>query len=182
MVQQLLLSSMKSAVDILCDDAPENDYLKFYSTPKILLIAGYKLDALSAVSLYGPKERYSEVAVLDMICDGRTNYFEYSDSILACCPCVDAAFRSKCLEELRTGAFRCLLCSANHEWLCIPAWDEEFKETGNGFVRAGGERRDGKRVGGNIVLVEEWVDSIREEWGIEKPIVDAKAKEDMQAL
>ena len=182
MAQQVLLSSIKSALDILSDDDPENDYLGYSYMSKILLVAGYKLDALSAMSLYGPKERYSETAVLNLICDGCTERFEYSDSIWACCNCVDVAFHRKCLERLQNGTLRCLLCSSNHEWLCVPSWDEEFKQTGKGFVRMGGELQDGKRVGGDIVPVEEWVDSIREKWGIEKPRVDAKAKEIMQVL
>ncbi|MCJ1334433.1 hypothetical protein MMC10_011143 [Thelotrema lepadinum] len=182
MAQQVLLSSMKSALDILSDDDPENDFLGYFAMAQVLLIAGYKVDALSAASISGPEERYKETLEIDLQCDGCGDCIKSSDCYWQCCVCVNVGFDRKCIEKLQTGTLRCLLCSPNHEWLYVPSLDEGFKDAGKGYARMGGELQDGRRVGGDIVLVEEWVDSIREKWGIKKPEVDAKAEEIIQAL
>lgn len=60
------------------------------------------------------------------------------------------------------------MCAADHEWLLVPSWLDEYEATGKGRVRVGGAMEDGKRIGGEIVSIEEWLDMIREQWGIKR--------------
>lgn len=60
------------------------------------------------------------------------------------------------------------MCAADHGWLLVPSWVDEYKATGKGRVRIGGVIADGKRIGGEIILIEEWLDTIRERWGIKR--------------
>ena len=48
---------------------------------------------------------------------------------------------------------------------------DEYCATGTGCVRVGGELKDGKRVEGRIVTVKEWLDMIRQMWGIKQPVL-----------
>ena len=181
MARQLLLSNMITALNTLSDDDPENDWIAFADMFSILLLTGSKLDALSAMSLRGPKGRYNEQLELTMFCDGCKAYFQFSDTVWHCCLCDDVGFHRECLDKLRDGTLRRSVCSLHHEWLNSFSWEDDFKETGVGKVRMGGELQDGKRVGGRIVPIEEWLDSVREKWGIEKPKADAKVEEVVKA-
>ena len=60
------------------------------------------------------------------------------------------------------------MCAADHEWLLVPSWVDEYKVTGKGRVRIGGVIEDGQRIGGEIVSIEKWLDTIREQWGIKR--------------
>lgn len=103
-------------------------------------------------------------------CDGRCNKpWTYADSIWFCKVCDDVQFDDECLEKLRKGTLTRFVCSPDHEWLRVSSWTDEYRATGKGRVRTGGELQDGKRVGGEIVAVDVWLDTIREKWGIEKP-------------
>ncbi|KAL9082575.1 MAG: hypothetical protein Q9165_008855 [Trypethelium subeluteriae] len=104
-------------------------------------------------------------------CDGRCqNSWTYQDSIWFCKVCDDVQFDDQCLQKLQNGTLERFVCSRDHSWLRVPSWVEEFETTGKGRVRTGGELKDGKRVGGQIVPVVQWEDAIREKWGIEKPL------------
>ena len=181
MARDLLQKAMKDAFAILGDDDPSNDWWGYAYMFQILLFAGEKLDALSAMTLYGPKGRYTVDYEMSMTCDGCKNRFQSSESTWQCCFCDDIAFHRECLDKLQNGTLRRPVCSPNHDWLFVPSWEDEFKETGKGRVRMGGELVDGKRVGGQIVPVEEWLDTVRNKWSIGKPEMEAIAKEVVQA-
>ena len=79
-------------------------------------------------------------------------------------------FCPNCLAQLRTGKLKRYVCNANHDWLHVPKWDDEqYRKVGKGRVKIGGEFRDGARVGGEIVTIEEWLDLVRDDCGIPKP-------------
>jgi len=67
------------------------------------------------------------------------------------------------------------VCGKDHEWLHVPKWsDKEY--FGKDHVKTGGEMRDGKRVGGDVIAVEAWLDTLRKEWGISKPDKPSEAQ------
>ena len=178
--QELLLNDMKSGIDILSDDDPENDFMGYGIIANVLMHTGDDLNALSAWSLYGPSERYKEADRIDSekrdaeplgyTCDGGCNVtLTYADSVWFCKMCDDVQFDDKCLKRLQQGTLARFVCSPDHEWQLVPSWVDEFQATGKGRVRVEGELQDGKRVGGRIVPAEEWLDMIREKWGINKP-------------
>ena len=121
-------------------------------------------------------------------CDGQCNKrLTWATHLWKCKVCDDVDFEDECLEKLKSGTLTRFVCSKffipfmklmtlcssilgpDHEWLYVPSWVEEYRVTGKGRVRVGGELVDGKRVGGEIIPVAEFLDMIREKWGIEKP-------------
>ena len=103
-------------------------------------------------------------------CDGQCNKsLTWASHLWKCKVCDDVDFEDECLEKLKLGQLTRYVCSPDHEWLYVPSWVEEYQVTGKGRVRVGGELVDGRRVGGQIVPVSEFLDMIREKWGIEKP-------------
>lgn len=105
-------------------------------------------------------------------CDGRcgTRWF-YADDIYSCKYCPDVQFDKPCLDKLRAGTLNRHVCGADHEFLHVPKWsDEAFREVGYGNVKVGGEMVDGIRVGGEVVEIEQWLDRLREEWEVSKPV------------
>ena len=196
----LLLNEIKYALDVLSDDDLQNDHYGFRALFDALVHTGDDLNALSAWSLRGPPERYSEIdsilkeatknvaavrpiapqnervvamvgnGYVSLMCNGGCNVdWTYADSVWHCKFCHDVDFDDACLAKVKNGTLPRLECGPDHEWLRLPSLLEEFRETGKNRVRVGGELVDGRRVGGRIVPVEEWLDMIREEWGIEKP-------------
>ena len=102
-------------------------------------------------------------------CDGRCNKsLTWASSLWKCKVCDDVDFEDECLERLKKGTLTRFVCSPDHDWLYVPSWVDEYRATGVGRVRIGGELVDGKRSGGRIVSVEEWLDTIRKKWNIEK--------------
>lgn len=89
--------------------------------------------------------------------------FTSRDSIWWCKICVDTGFDGDCLAKVRNGTLKTSICSPDHEWLCFSSLVDEFRVTAQGSVRVGGELQDGKRIGGEIVTIEAWLDSIREQ-------------------
>lgn len=204
--QKLLMNDLKTGLDLLSDDDPENDYMGYAAIAKILMRTGDDLNALSAWSLYGPYERRNEYIaqgtqdgmdvdsqskaspltensidkVSSRYCDGRCSgyKFRWGESVWMCKVCEDIDFNDECLEKLRKGTLAHFVCSPDHEWLLVPSWADEYRATGKGRVRMGGELIDGKRVGGQIVPVEEWLDTVREKWGINKPALDVQTDHD----
>lgn len=176
--QDLLMSDMKDGMAFLSDDDPKNDFMGYEIIAQILLHTGDDLNALSAWSLYGPSERYeNDEHELEYSCDGRCNKpWTFADSVWFCKVCDDVQFDDECLEKLRKGNLKRDVCSPDHEWLRVPSWVDEYEATGKGRVRVGGELQEGKRVGGQIVAVEEWLDTVRDKWGIEKPAPEIKAE------
>ncbi|KAL9113305.1 MAG: hypothetical protein Q9227_002640 [Pyrenula ochraceoflavens] len=190
--KKLLLNDMKSGLDYLSDEDPENDYLGYELIANTLMHAGDDLNALSAWSLYWPK-RYSHTdkgeakagesaseeerkaaeekdMAFPRVCDGSCKVsWTYADSIWFCKVCDDVQFDDACLEKLKSGTLQKVVCNPEHTFLKVPSWTEELKATGKDRVRVGGEMVDGKREGGQILPVDEWLDGVRKLWGIEKP-------------
>lgn len=201
-MRNLLLKDMKNGFDLLSDDDPENDYMGYATIGKIMMSTGDDLNALSAWSLWGPDERRREYLpegtrdgkevdsqsndtspsengierFSPIHCDGHCSgwHFRWGDTFWMCKLCDDVAFNDECLDKLRKGTLARFVCSPDHDWLLIPSWADEYRATGKGRVRMGGELIDGKRVGGQIVPVEEWLDTVREKWGIDKPVLTAQ--------
>jgi tetratricopeptide (TPR) repeat protein len=109
---------------------------------------------------------------LTYVCDGRCDStWSYANDMYICRYCPDTQFTSDCLEKLKSNKLQRFICDPNHSWLHVPVWsDKEALEVGKGNVRVYGELVDGKRVGGKIVDVHEWLDEIREKWGIPKKL------------
>ena len=108
-------------------------------------------------------------------CDGRCDHeWTYANDMYCCRYCPDTQFNHDCLEKLKSDTLLPYTCSPNHSWLHVPAWsDKEALAVGKGNVRVGGTLVDGKRVGGEVVKVGDWLDGIREAWGIPKTTVEA---------
>jgi tetratricopeptide (TPR) repeat protein len=103
-------------------------------------------------------------------CDGRCgkNWY-YADDFYCCKICSDVQLCSDCLPDLKAGKLKRFVCHPGHEWLHVPKWDdEEFKEVKSGMVKVGGTIENGKRIGGIIVPVEEWMNMLRDDWGISR--------------
>ncbi|KAL9102531.1 MAG: hypothetical protein Q9163_002340 [Psora crenata] len=167
--QKLLTNAMNDGLLYLSDEDSQNDFMGYETMANVFMHAGDDLNALSALSLCGPTERYHENYTLGIWCDGCHKELRFPDTIWFCKLCDDVAFDDECLEKLKLGTLEPFVCGANHEWLRGPSWNEEFKATGKECVRVGGELRNGKRVGGEVIKIEEWLDVVREKWGIEKP-------------
>ncbi|KAK5048582.1 hypothetical protein LTR84_005673 [Exophiala bonariae] len=261
--RDLLFDDMKTALDLLSDDDPDNDYIGYLWMAELLLHAGDELNSLSAFSLHvpedvdrvgmvtsqddtkpsddndksgdatcndedhgegevtdndAPEDGADEEAIDDVSqksgeppstsssrpntpaandavprieipettivaptpqvrlgkatnnCDGRCGTsWTYADDFYVCKICSDVQFDLGCLNKLRAGKLKAVVCSPNHDWLHIPPFsDEEYHKVGKGNVRMGGTFIDGARQGGEIVPVAVWVDAIRAQWGILK--------------
>ena len=168
-VKTLLSGEMRSGFDLLSDDDNTNDHEGFSTMALVLTHAGDDLNAMSAWSLIGPPERYDGFGQYLGPCDCHTcGTSTASNSYWVCKICPDVFYHDQCLQKLKKGTLDTFICSPDHDWLWIPSIEEDFRETGKGYVRIGGEIRDGKREGGRILPVKEWLDTIREDWGIEK--------------
>ena len=193
--RELFLNDIRDAFSYLSDDYPENDYQGYYLFADVLMHYGDYLNALSAWSLLGPRERFPQevggpkaAAVngetlanrVDSVpkmgdlcnsCDGGCDkQWTFADNMWCCKFCHDVQFDDRCLKLLQEGKLERYICSPDHDWLHVPAWsDKEYGEIGERRVKIGGELVDGKRVGGRVVEVSEWLDILRDEWGIPKP-------------
>lgn len=107
---------------------------------------------------------------LSYSCDGRCDSsWSYANDMYICRYCPDTQFTGDCLEKLKSNKLQRFICHPDHSWLHVPVWsDKEALEVGKGNVRVHGELVDGKRVGGKIVDRHEWLDEIREKWGVPK--------------
>lgn len=105
-------------------------------------------------------------------CDGRCNTrWFYANDIYSCKHCPDVQFDKACLDKLRAGTLNRHVCDADHEFLHVPKWsDEAFGEVGFWNVKVGGKMVDEVRVGGEVVEITQWLDGLREEWGVSKPL------------
>lgn len=96
---------------------------------------------------------------LSNYCDGYCGHvWTFSDDIYACKDCVDIQFEPGCLEKLRNGTLERKVCGRGHEFLHVPKWDDdEHAKIPEGQVKVGGE----------LVAVKDWLNTIRREWGFE---------------
>ena len=168
--QKLLRDDMKAGLDILSDDDPDNDIIGYYRIANVLMHTGDDLNAMSAWSLYGSWEHHNEEFSMPLYCDGCSKIIVWADSICACKICADVQFHDECLKRLQRGTLGRFVCSSDHEWLHVQSWVDERKSTGKGHVRIGGELRDGKQIGGDIVPAETWLTMIKEKWKFENQL------------
>ncbi|KAI4198227.1 MAG: hypothetical protein LQ350_005389 [Teloschistes chrysophthalmus] len=177
--RQLLLNQMKSGIDLLSDDDPESDWVGYRTIAQVLLHMEDDLNALSARFLWGISRRsLAKGGACPIYCDGRCNKLvSWMDSLWFCKICEDVQFHDECLTKLRESTLTRYICSPDHEWLYVPPSVEEGKAIGEGNVRVGGELQDGKRLGGQIVAIKEWLDAIKQDWGIEKSAADVQIEE-----
>jgi tetratricopeptide (TPR) repeat protein len=171
--KSILREDMRDTVKLLFDEDPHNDHLAYYVIASICLHMKYDQDALSAFYLRASK--YD-----GWVCDGICSNHRITGRSWFCNICIDIAFDQDCFEKLTTGNLGKYICSRNHEWLCVPRWEEEYRELGAGKVRAGGDIVDGKRVGGEIVTVEKWIDALKKTWGIEDAETEKTNDETME--
>jgi hypothetical protein len=248
--RDLLLNDMKTALDLLSDDDPDNDFQGYVAIAEAALHAGDDLNALTAWSLLLPDDvdedehpaeddevehsddededehpdnedegehpddedevehaddsssassgcsssstaNIPEVAVvipkldipetngvnlksklrtgkLGNVCDGGCGtVWPYADDFYSCKVCCDVQFESRCLNKLREGTLKRVICSPEHDWLHIPPFsDEEYHRVGKGNVLMGGTLVNGARQGGDIVPISDWLDTLRHQWGI----------------
>lgn len=104
---------------------------------------------------------------LTYFCDGHCDTtWSYANDMYICRYCPDTQFTGDCLEKLKSNKLERYICHPDHSWLHVPLWsDEEALKAGKGRVRVRGALIDGKRIGGEIVDIKDWVDELRKEWG-----------------
>lgn len=97
--------------------------------------------------------------MLGQYCDGFCGHtWSYADDIYACKDCIDIQFESGCLEKLRNGTLERKVCGKDHEFLHVPKWDEdEHAKIPEGEMKVGGE----------LVPVKDWLNTIRRQWGFD---------------
>ena len=112
-------------------------------------------------------------------CDGRCDHsWNYADDMYVCRYCDDTQFNEICWKKVKENKLERYICHPGHSWLHVPPWrDEDALEVGKGKVRVGGELVNGKRVGGEVVDISEWLDGIRVTWELPKrePVVELDA-------
>lgn len=105
---------------------------------------------------------------LSNFCDGRCGIlWHYADDFYCCKICPDVQFCIDCLGKLKAGTLQRYICKSGHDWLRVPKWnDDEFKEVREKRVKIGGELKGDTRVGFKTVAVEDWLNILRDDWGI----------------
>jgi tetratricopeptide (TPR) repeat protein len=109
------------------------------------------------------------------LCDGHCEprRWDFDNPGYACKYCHDRGFCSECLAKLKKGeqqfcasSLDGLVCRKNHDWLYLPKWDKEsFLRALAGNVQIGGRIEQGIRVGGETVTIEEWLETLKKNWG-----------------
>ncbi len=109
-------------------------------------------------------------------CDGLCGKrWKYADDIYCCKFCPDLQFCTDCRDKQEAGKLQRFICSPKHDWLHVPKWDdEEYAKVGRGKVKVGGEWDGQGRVGGEVVTIDAWLNSLRDQWGIPRPVADEK--------
>ncbi|OQV03546.1 hypothetical protein CLAIMM_08579 [Cladophialophora immunda] len=177
--RKVLQNDMRDALLLLSDDDPDNDWQGYIAMAEVSMHAGDDLNALSAWSLLAPKEVNEESAgdaTTDrgdtiFSCDGNCGRrWSHADDMYMCKICPDVELDAGCLEKLKTGTLNRYICDASHDWLHVPSWPyDNYRVADKGKVVVGGEMADGRRVGGEKVPVNVWIQGIYEQWGIPKP-------------
>ncbi|KAE9369344.1 hypothetical protein N431DRAFT_380216 [Stipitochalara longipes BDJ] len=107
---------------------------------------------------------------LDLSCDGKCGLqWSYADDLYSCKSCPDVQFCKDCRDKLKAGKLQMFICSADHDWLHVPKWDdEEYAKVGRGKVKIGGTWDGERRIGGETVSIEAWLDLLKDQWGVAK--------------
>ncbi|EXJ54057.1 hypothetical protein A1O7_09394 [Cladophialophora yegresii CBS 114405] len=103
-------------------------------------------------------------------CDGFCEHnWWYANDLYVCRYCPDTQFTEDCVQKLKANKLERYICDPGHSWLHVPKWsDQDALEVGQGKVRAHGQLVDGKRVGGDIVEIQQWLNEIRGIWRLPK--------------
>ncbi|KAJ5719872.1 hypothetical protein N7493_006750 [Penicillium malachiteum] len=173
-VKNLMRSNIKVSLDFFLDDDPLNDWQGYNSLAMYLMFAGQDEDALAAWSLViptndldsatettdGEKEKPELEGPLPDVCDGDCGKnWTFSDDFYVCKVCCYLSYDLGCLERVRDGSLTVGVCKKEHEMLHVPPYDKARNDSigiGSGKVRVGEE----------IVLVDDWLQRIRNEWDI----------------
>ena len=172
-----LLKELKEGLDWLSDDEDWNDNPGYFRLGDVFAHTGDDLDALSALSMLRPKDAGTRHLNKSPEAKGRADFYFYCDGMCGetwqyaddcyCCKLCSSQLCNKCLAEVKGRTIRRFVCSADHEWLHIPPWDDnEYLKVGPKNVLIGGELVNGARVGGRVVSLEEWLNIIRDDWNI----------------
>jgi tetratricopeptide (TPR) repeat protein len=90
-------------------------------------------------------------------CDGHCGHgWTYADDIYACKDCMDTQFDARYIAKLKAGTLGWKGCHPNHDFLHIPKWDDNKSISPNRIM-----------VGGEEMLIQDWLNRIRKEWGFE---------------
>ena len=175
--RRALLKKIRDALDWLSDDEEWNDDNGYFILGDVFTHTGDDLDALSAWSMLRPKDAGIRHLNKSPEAKGRADWYiscdgmcgatwQYADDF-HCCKLCSSQLCNGCLAKIKDGTIRRFVCSADHEWLHIPPWDDnEYLKVGPKNVLIGGELVNGARVGGRVVSLEEWLNIIRDDWNI----------------
>ncbi len=109
-------------------------------------------------------------------CDGFCGHiWWFADDMYICRYCQDLQFCASCVQKLKANKLERYICHPEHSLLHVQAWsDAEALEVGRGNIRVHGQLVDGKRVGGDVVEIGQWLDELREVWEIPKsePVIE----------
>lgn len=164
-----LRSEVKHNMDILSDDDPLNDWQGYHTLARCFMFAGQDADSLAAWSLITPlhdrevqadsAEAKANEGPLNDVCDGDCEtQWTFADDIYMCRECDYMQFDLRCLDKLREGTLGKRICGKDHSMLHVPAYDIARQEkVGEGNVL----------VDEKIIPVSEWLQSIRQKWGLE---------------
>jgi hypothetical protein len=105
------------------------------------------------------KTQSTSVGPMEYQCDGDdcSHTWTYSDNIHVCKDCLDVMFADPCLEALRKDALEDKICGPGHEFLHVPPWDP---------VEAQHRGPTKLRQGEVTIPVSQWLQKLREEWGL----------------
>lgn len=99
------------------------------------------------------------------------------EGVWYCTVCYEVNFCNVCIAKLRNGTLPHYVCSPYHKYVHLP-WIEEYLDTPEGHVRVGGHLEDGKRIGGDFMEINIWLDGIRDVRGLKRAEKDDEAKDD----
>lgn len=106
--------------------------------------------------------------VLGSSCDGLCGYeWTYVDDLYSCKDCLDLQLNPSCYAKLQAGTLNPKVCDKRHSHIYLPPFDR---------VKWEALAEDEMWVGDEVVKVEQWVESIRREWGIDEGSLKAREK------
>jgi hypothetical protein len=99
-------------------------------------------------------------ATLGNNCDGYYDkHWTFADDIFVCKDCLDVQFDAGCYRKLKAGELDIAICSADHEHIHVPTFNEEaWRSAPKGYVTVGGKQMS--RV--------DWIDGIKKYWKIDE--------------
>ncbi|KAF2837374.1 NACHT and TPR domain protein [Patellaria atrata CBS 101060] len=155
---------IKESIQILSDDDLNNDDSGFYQLSQVLMAAGDDTKAIAAFHCQRPTQEFLEdeagVAKDDddsyaaYTCDGPCRrQFLVADDSYVCRVCYDTSFCPNCLDLLRSSSIPYNVCNRAHDMLYIPRIKKKIN-------------RGEVLVDDNIVSLEEYLKTIKLEWGL----------------